>query len=49
MFLNKAHQHCNMATKPDYYKIELGTVEWEIRETYQELSPLGIGAFGTVW
>ena len=38
-----------MATKPDFYGIELGTVEWEIRETYQELSPLGIGAFGTVW
>ena len=38
-----------MATKPGFYRIELGTVEWEIRETYQELNPLGIGAFGTVW
>ena len=36
-------------TRAGYYRIELGTVEWEIRETYQELSPLGIGAFGTVW
>jgi p38 MAP kinase len=37
-----------MATKPGLYRIELGTVEWEIRETYQDLNPLGIGAFGTV-
>ena len=49
--LIKAHLRVQeiMATKPDFYRIELGTVEWEIRETYQELSPLGIGAFGTVW
>ena len=38
-----------MAAKPDFYEVELGTVEWEIPEVYQDLTPLGIGAFGTVW
>ena len=38
-----------MAVKQNYYKMELGTVEWEIRDIYQDLVPLGIGAFGTVW
>ena len=38
-----------MTASPGFYRLELGTVEWEIREVYQELNPLGIGAFGTVW
>ncbi len=35
--------------KPGYYKIELHKTVWEVPIRYQELSPIGTGAYGTVW
>ncbi len=35
--------------KPNFYKIEINMIDWEVPERYQDLSPLGTGAFGTVW
>jgi len=33
----------------DYYTIELNKTEWEVPVRYQELSPIGTGAYGQVW
>ncbi len=35
--------------KPNFYKIEINMTDWAVPERYQDLSPLGTGAFGTVW
>ena len=35
--------------KPGFYKIELFKTVWEVPERYQDLSPIGTGAYGTVW
>nr|CAC85497.1 p38ge [Suberites domuncula] len=34
--------------KPGYYKMELFKTVWEAPERYQDLSPIGTGAYGTV-
>lgn len=35
--------------KPHYYRTELNKTEWEVPERYQNLSPVGSGAYGQVW
>ena len=35
--------------KPNFYEIETYQSTWDLPERYQELYPLGAGAFGTVW
>lgn len=32
-----------------YYKIELNKTLWEVPSKYQELTPIGTGAYGSVW
>lgn len=34
--------------KPHYYRTELNKTEWEVPERYQNLSPVGSGAYGQV-
>lgn len=34
---------------PGYYTVELNKTVWELPERYQDLRPIGIGAFGSVW
>lgn len=35
--------------KPQYYEVESYQSKWALPERYQDLVPLGVGAFGTVW
>ena len=35
--------------RPKHYRIEINKMNWEVPERYQDLSPVGIGAFGAVW
>ncbi|XP_070557685.1 mitogen-activated protein kinase 14B-like isoform X2 [Ptychodera flava] len=35
-------------TKPDYYRTELNKTIWEVPKRYQNLSPVGSGAYGQV-
>lgn len=35
--------------KPHFYKVELNKTVWEVPEKYQELTPIGTGAYGSVW
>ena len=35
--------------KKGYYRSELNKTVWEIPEHYQNLSPIGAGAYGQVW
>lgn len=35
--------------KPGFYRTELFKTVWEVPERYQDLSPIGTGAYGTVW
>ncbi len=35
--------------RPGYYKAELHKTVWEVPVRYQELTPIGTGAYGTVW
>lgn len=40
----------SMADLPSgYYRIELNRTVWEVPEKYQDLSPIGTGAYGQVW
>lgn len=32
-----------------FYKLELFKTVWEVPKRYQDLSPIGTGAYGTVW
>lgn len=34
---------------PGFYTIELNKTEWDVPLKYQELSPVGTGAYGQVW
>ena len=34
--------------KPGFYKVELINTAWEVPERYQNLLPVGSGAFGQV-
>ena len=34
---------------PGYYRTELNRTVWEVPEKYQDLSPIGTGAYGQVW
>jgi len=34
---------------PGFYRIELIKTLWEVPTYYQDLSPIGTGAYGTVW
>ena len=35
--------------KPNYSSVELNKTVWEVPNRYQELQPLGVGAFSSVW
>ena len=35
--------------KPGFYRVELFKTIWEVPTRYQDLSPVGTGAYGTVW
>lgn len=35
--------------KPAFYKVELNKTVWVIPNYYQNLTPVGTGAYGTVW
>ena len=37
------------ALRAGYYQVDVKAGEWVVPERYQDLKPLGIGAFGTVW
>ena len=37
------------SSKSGYYKVELQKTVWEVPVRYQELTPIGTGAYGTVW
>ena len=32
-----------------FHKVELLRTTWELPNSYQDLSPLGVGAYGQVW
>ena len=36
-------------TKEGFYRVELAKTAWEVPSRYQDLSPIGTGAYGTVW
>lgn len=35
--------------RPGFYTIELNRTVWTIPDHYQNLTPVGTGAYGTVW
>lgn len=35
--------------KDGFYRMELVKTVWEVPARYQDLSPIGTGAYGTVW
>ena len=35
--------------KDGFYRMELVKTVWEVPVRYQDLSPIGTGAYGTVW
>lgn len=35
--------------KPGYYTVELNRTVWAVPVYYQNLTPVGTGAYGTVW
>ena len=37
------------AVKDGFYRVELAKTVWEVPTRYQDLSPIGTGAYGTVW
>lgn len=37
------------ALKKEFYRVELNKTVWEVPERYQELTPIGTGAYGSVW
>ena len=37
------------SVKDGFYRVELAKTEWEVPARYQDLSPIGTGAYGTVW
>lgn len=39
----------DMSTRPGFYRQELNKTVWEVPERYQNLTPVGSGAYGSVW
>ena len=37
------------SVKEGFYRVELAKTAWEVPVRYQEFSPIGTGAYGTVW
>ena len=35
--------------KEGFYRVELNKTVWEVPDRYQELTPIGTGAYGSVW
>ena len=35
--------------KHGFYRVELNKTVWEVPDRYQNLSPVGSGAYGQVW
>ena len=35
--------------KDGFYRIELNKTVWEVPVKYQDLTPIGSGAYGSVW
>ena len=42
-------QDASPAVKDGFYRVELAKTVWEVPTRYQDLSPIGTGAYGTVW
>lgn len=43
-------RRCKMSQeRPTFYRQELNKTIWEVPERYQNLSPVGSGAYGSVW
>lgn len=38
-----------MSARPGFYRQELNKTVWEVPERYQNLTPVGSGAYGSVW
>lgn len=37
------------SVREGFYRVELAKTVWEVPTRYQDLSPIGTGAYGTVW
>lgn len=35
--------------KEGFYSVEINKTVWEVPKKYQELTPIGTGAYGSVW
>lgn len=35
--------------KPGFYRQDINRDTWIVKERYQDMSPIGIGGFSTVW
>ena len=35
--------------KPGFYRQDINRDTWVVKERYQDMSPIGIGGFSTVW
>ena len=46
---NKKEEKKMSHLKANFYRIELNRTVWEIPEKYQNLTPVGVGAYGQVW
>ena len=52
--VNRFTEQCKMADKgkslkASFYRVELNKTDWEVPNRYQNLSPVGSGAYGQVW
>lgn len=34
---------------PKFYNVEINRTVWEVPDRYQDLTPVGSGAYGQVW
>lgn len=37
------------AARRGFYRQEVAKTDWEVRAVYQDLQPVGSGAYGAVW
>lgn len=45
----RGHRWKMSQERPTFYRQELNKTIWEVPERYQNLSPVGSGAYGSVW
>ena len=39
----------SQSLKDGFYSLELNKTIWKVPKRYQDLTPIGTGAYGTVW